>query len=129
MPEIPPLSHWPRDSRERHPAETALLDQWPNERLGPELAAIARAAQNTYRELLGLRLRRETAQQIREGLLSAEEWPAQYGPYERTQNYDNLCEMKQQRHEGMRHALLSGSENAVQGAITGTLRWLTADGK
>lgn len=27
------------------------------------------------------------------------------------------------------YALLSGSENAVQGAITGTLRWLTADGK
>ncbi|MEU3279242.1 hypothetical protein [Streptomyces antibioticus] len=30
---------------------------------------------------------------------------------------------------GLLDALLSGSENAVQGAITGTLRWLTADGK
>lgn len=30
---------------------------------------------------------------------------------------------------GLLDALLSGSEDAVQGAITGTLRWLTADGK
>ncbi|NGO40650.1 hypothetical protein [Streptomyces ureilyticus] len=30
---------------------------------------------------------------------------------------------------GLLDALLSGSEDAVQGAVTGTLRWLTADGK
>ncbi|MFD8415492.1 hypothetical protein ACFV2Q_27645 [Streptomyces sp. NPDC059650] len=101
------LAHWPRDSHERHPAELALLDQWPPARLGPELAAVAEAAQTEYRTLLAFRLRRSAAERIRTGLLAVEEWPAQYGHYDPKADYDQLCETHLQRHQGMRAALLA----------------------
>ncbi|MEV5358045.1 hypothetical protein [Streptomyces sp. NPDC052693] len=105
---IPPLAHWPRDRDERHPAEIALLDQWPDDRLGPELAAIAQAAQGAYREVLALRIIRDTAKGIRDGARDVSEWPAAYGlPYDRTEDYDRLCELREQRHEGIRRALLA----------------------
>ncbi|KOV17163.1 hypothetical protein ADK91_03020 [Streptomyces sp. XY511] len=105
--EIPPLSHWPLNSSGRHPAETALVDQWPDARLGRELAAIAQATQQVYQVLLGHQLRRDAASRIRDGKLDTDEWPAAYGPYDPVLDYVGLCKMAEQRHEGMRHALLA----------------------